>query len=75
MTVAVLMVTQICVDQLTDNELITMNLCAQLGTDPRPCMGYGKAAALFTDYNLDGVPIVHEEVKRAMALMTRKRIG
>ena len=35
-------------DQLTDAELAAMNICIQLGTDPRKVMGYEKAKPLFT---------------------------
>ena len=54
-------------DKLTDDELAAMNLCAQLGTDPRQAMGWEKAKPLFTERTHEGIPQVHDLTRRCLA--------
>ena len=61
-------------DKLTDDELAAMNLCAQLGTDPRQARGWEKAKPLFTE-TADDVPRAHDLVKRCMAAEALDRLG
>jgi len=59
-------------DQLTDNELAAMNICVQLGTDPRQVMGYEKAKPLFTN-DLNGIPQAHNLTRQCMASIVMDR--
>ena len=61
-------------DKLTDDELAAMNLCAQLGTDPRQAWGWEKAKPIFTE-TVDGIPQAHDLVKRCMASIAMDRLG
>ena len=66
-------VMMIC-DELTDDEIAAMNICVQLGTDPRPVMGYEKAKALFTTEAGDGTPLAHDLTRQCMANATFARL-
>ena len=62
------------VNNLTDDELLAVNLAAQLGTNPVGVMGFEKAKALFTE-NRDGHPAVHEEIRAALFRAVSKRFN
>ena len=64
-------VAMVC-DELTDAELAAMNLCAQLGMNPKGRNGYDKAHTLFTEQ--DGTKM-HEETKRALAAVVLERLA
>ena len=61
-------------DKLTDDELLAMNLCAQLGMDPRQDWGWEKAKPLFTEI-VDGIPQVHDLTRRCMASIVLDQLG
>ena len=52
-------------------ELVTMNLCMAMDSDPRTRQGYDKAKGLFTIISSDGIPRAHDLVKMA----TRREIA
>lgn len=66
---------KLTIDELSDDELVTMNLCAQHGNDPRKCIGYEKAKSLFTSEDANGMPVMHEMVKDILAQVVMERLG
>lgn len=68
-------VVKINCDLLNDDELAAMNICVQLGTDPRKAMGYEKAKPLFTSVTHDGIPQAHDLTKQCMASIVMDRLG
>ena len=61
-------------DGLSDDELLAMNICAQLGTDPRPCTGWEKAKPLFTSRSAGGTPLVRSVTQEWMASVVLQRL-
>ena len=61
-------------DLLSDDEIAAMNICIQLGTDPRGVIGYEKAKSLFTTRTADGIPQAHELTRQCMATITMNRL-
>ncbi len=57
---------------LTDDEMIALNLAMQLDSNPTHVMGYEKAKPLFTENN--GTK-AHDEAKRIFYALLMKRIG
>ena len=57
---------------LSDDEVLALNLAAQLGTDPRGVLGYDKVNYLFTEQN--GTRM-HAETKDALAAVIVQRFG
>ena len=68
-------VANITIDNLTDDELLALNICAQLDTDPRQVMGYERLGhALFTD-NSSTYPRVHDLTRQALSMAMDERFG
>ena len=65
---------QAALEKLTDKELEALNVCIQLGTDPRKSTGYEKASTLFTDRSMYGVPLAHDLTKQYVAAIVFKRL-
>jgi len=58
-------------DALTDEELAGLNLCVQLGHDPRTRPWYAKIAYVFDQA---GGTAMHEESRAALLAITLKRL-
>ena len=67
-------VVKLICDDLTDDEIAAMNLCIQLGTDPRQAMGYEKAKSLFTTLGHNGIPEAHQLTRDYMFAETVRRL-
>jgi hypothetical protein len=64
----------VAISDLSDDELVTLNLVAALDTDPRQTQCWPNAEPLFTEL-VGGVPRLHAETKRAIAAAVNRRIG
>ena len=60
--------------EMTDAELAAQNNVMQVNWDPRNVQGYEKIQHLYT-LEQDGVPVAHEEVKKAFASIVLDRLG
>ena len=63
------------ISDLTVDELVALNLVAQLGTDPRPTLCWPAAEPLFTEKDAAGVPRLHQATKDAIAAAVVRRPG
>ncbi len=61
----------VAVNDLSDAELVGLNLTVQLGGDPRSKPWYDKAKFLFDQ---EGGTKMHEETKAALAAVVLKRL-
>lgn len=64
--------TNLIVSELSNDELLALNLAAQLGSNPQHVMGYEKARALFTETR-DGHPALHDVARDALARSAAER--
>jgi hypothetical protein len=62
---------QVACSNLTDDELVALNMVAQLNMDPTTHAFYSKAAHLFTERN--GTKM-HEETKNTLARVVNMRL-
>ena len=65
----------VAIADLSADELVTLNLVAQLGTDPRPTLCWPAAEPLFTEKDAAGVPRLHQATKDAIAAAVVRRLG
>jgi len=59
--------------RLDDDELLALNIAAQLDLDPREVIGYEKAAGVFTVPTASGYNKAHDLVKDAFAAEVMRR--
>lgn len=60
--------------ELKTSELVGVNLCMQLGSDPRYLAYYDKVAVLFDSKDSDGIPVAHDLTRRAVFMAVKQRI-
>ncbi len=65
---------EIATEHMSDSDLAALNLCAQMGTDPRNrVFDFQQVEYLFTETR-NGIPCMHEEMRRALASVLLQRL-
>jgi len=65
--VAIFTAAKMVLEKLNDDELVGLQLCVALDTDPRQASWWDRAEPMFTGKKVGGAPLMHDIVRRAVS--------